>query len=95
MKKILFAAALIVTGFSSVAHAGSCDVYVSYSSGNPASGASVQGSVSFGGMTDKVRTDRNGNASLTWSSDSSLEKVFVDGRTVGSCRNGGSLSVTK
>ncbi len=35
----------------------------------------------FGGMTEDVRTDDRGIATIEWSSDNDLEKIFVSGRT--------------
>ncbi len=35
----------------------------------------------FGGMTCNVRTDDRGIATIEWSSDNDLEKIYVSGRT--------------
>lgn len=57
-------------------------VIVTYSaSGQAAAGKKVGASVSAGGMVSDQRTDSNGKAVLTWDSDRSLEKIFVDGRS--------------
>lgn len=59
---------------------GALTVIVTYNSGQSASGKKVSGSVSLGGMVSEQRTDSNGKAVLTWSSDRSLDKIFVDGK---------------
>ena len=78
---------------ASNAFAGACYVHVTWSDGDPRPNAKVQGSVSWGGMTKKVSTDDDGDATLRWSSDNDLVKVFVNGRNYGGCRNGYSKTV--
>jgi len=61
---------------------GAVTVIVTHASGQGASGARVSGSVVGGGMCRDVRTDSRGRAVLEWSSSGSLDKCFVNGRTV-------------
>jgi hypothetical protein len=95
LKKLIYTA-LLSAGFLFVAQealAGACYVHVAWDNGNPRSSARVIGSVSFGGMTQTVYTDSDGDATLRWSSDNSLSKVFVNGSNYGGCRNGSSKMV--
>ncbi len=58
-------------------------VHVSYSDGGSYRGAKVQGEVCgiLGGMTKSVRTDSRGYAKLTFTSNESLCKIFINGKT--------------
>jgi len=56
-------------------------VHVSHPDGGDYSGAKIVGSVCWGGMTETVYTDRNGNAKLVYYSNEDLCKIFVNGKT--------------
>nr|VFK35765.1 MAG: hypothetical protein BECKMB1821I_GA0114274_114310 [Candidatus Kentron sp. MB] len=91
MKKFLSTVFLAASLFSTTAYAGSCYVTVTWPSGKPHSGVRLVGSVSWGGMTKAVHTDRQGQATITWSSNNSLSNVYVDGKERSGCKNGGSV----
>lgn len=73
---------------------GAVTVIVTHSSGQPARGARVSGSVMNGGMCQEVRTSSGGSAVLEWPSSGRLEKCFVNGSTVvgGPWRSGETIS---
>jgi hypothetical protein len=52
--------------------------------GYPARSVRVTGSVGgfFGGMTETVYTDRDGEFILEWSTDSGLDTLYIDGSAV-------------
>lgn len=58
-------------------------VHVAHPDGGNYSGAKIQGSVCgvLGGMTEIEYTDSKGYAKLTFSSNSALCKIFVNGKT--------------
>lgn len=59
---------------------GVCSGIVTHKDGSPARDVRVTGSVSSGGMTDPVRTDRDGKFVLEWRGCSGLSKLFADGK---------------
>lgn len=63
--------------------AGEVSGIVVYKSGTPAKGIKVSGltSGSFGGIVKAVSTDRRGNFCLTWTSNTGLAKLYVEGTT--------------
>ncbi|MEO0467539.1 MAG: hypothetical protein AAF216_13435 [Pseudomonadota bacterium] len=73
---------------------GAVKVIVTHSSGQPAQGVRVSGSVVNGGMCREVRMGRHGRAVLEWPSSGSLETCFVNGSSVrgGRWRSGDTIS---
>lgn len=73
---------------------GSLNVHVTYSSGQGRKGVRVSGSVAHGGMLQAVRTDSQGHAMLSWTSNSSyLDAIFIDGKKYkGKYQSGGSYA---
>lgn len=61
------------------ATAGQITGRVLYMDGSPCSSCRVSASIKRSGVTDKVYTDSKGNFTLTWSSDNSIDELYVNG----------------
>ena len=93
MRKVTLAV-LFGSLLSQPVFAGTCDVYVVDSRGKPRSYVSVQGKIASGGSTSTKKTNSKGHVRLSWSLRY-LEKVLVDKKYAGSCRDGESITAVQ
>lgn len=61
------------------AMAGQITGRIFYKDGSSCSSCKVSASIKSSGMTDKVHTDGKGYFTLTWSSDNSIDELYVNG----------------
>ena len=70
---------LIALLLASPAMAGQITGRVFYKDGSKCTSCKVSASIKRSGMTDKVFTDDKGYFTLTWSSDNSIDELYVNG----------------
>ena len=73
-----FAASLFLMAESAIA--GEITGRIFYKDGSTCSSCRISASIKRSGMTDKTFTDNKGYFKLTWSSDNSIDELYVDGK---------------
>jgi hypothetical protein len=77
--KIYWVIILMVLGGSLMA--GQITGQIFYKDGSTCSSCKVSASIKRSGVTKAVYTDSKGKFTLTWSSNNSIDKLFVNGKT--------------
>lgn len=77
--RALLVLSLLVVFVAGPAAAGQITGRIFYKDGSTCSSCSVSASIKSSGMTEKVHTDGKGYFTLTWSSDNSIDELYVNG----------------
>lgn len=77
--KILLSFSLLVVLIATPAVAGQITGRIYHKDGSTCSSCKISASIKRSGMTDKVYTDSKGYFTLTWSSDNSIDELYVNG----------------
>jgi hypothetical protein len=79
--KILLCWSLALALGPGAAAAGQITGRVLYKDGSSCTSCKVSASIKRSGMTERVSTDGKGYFTLTWSSDNSIDELYVNGST--------------
>jgi len=74
-----FIASLVIFFMAGSAWAGEITGRIFWKDGSSCSSCRVSASIKRSGMTDKVFTDSKGYFKLTWSSNNSIDELYVNG----------------
>jgi hypothetical protein len=80
--KIFFIFFIVMVFIALPTFSGEITGEIYYSDGSKCSSCRVSASINYGGVTDSVYCDSKGRFRLTWSSNNSIAKLFVNGNTV-------------
>lgn len=79
--RVLLYLSLLFVFVAGPAAAGQITGRILYKDGSPCSSCRVSASIKRSGMTEKVNTDSKAYFTLTWSSDNSIDELYVNGMT--------------
>jgi len=81
MKKNVLCAFVLCLLLSATAFAGEITGVIYYEDGSKCSSCRVSASIKRSGVTDQVYTNNKGEFHLRWSSDNSIDELYVNGTT--------------